>query len=175
MKRKTFGFIFFLLITTVVVVLIKTVNWLPLAFQHDTLRRYNSVEEVKASLRIKDLYVPAYFPQTISWPPTAIVAQSRPSLAVMMTFHRTGSDEESLVITQTASTAFAHEPGLTLVKIAESAPYKLHNRNALLEVGACRNEEPCSRIEWQEGEYRLAVIMKAPPFELIRIAGSMLH
>lgn len=175
MKRGTFGFFFFLLITTVVLVLIKTVNWLPLAFQHDTLRRYNSIEEVKTSLRIRDLYVPAYFPQTISWPPSAIMAQSKPSLAVMMTFHRTGSDEESLVITQTVSNAFAREPGLALIKIAESAPYKLHDRNALLEVGSCRNEEACSRIAWQEGEYRLAVIMKGPPFELIRIAGSMLH
>ena len=170
-----FGFFFFLLITTVVVFLIKTVNWLPLAFQHDTLRRYNSIDEVKTALRIKNVYVPAYFPQTISWPPSGIVAQSKPSLAIMMTFLRSGSNEESLVITQSASNVFAREPGLRLIKIAETAPYKLHNRDALLEVGSCRNEEMCSRITWQEGEYRLAVIMKAPPFELIRIAGSMLH
>ena len=170
-----FGFLFFLIITAVVVVLIKAVNWLPLAVQHDTLRRYGSVEEVKASLRIRDVFVPAYFPQAISWPPSVIVAQAKPSLAIMMTFHKAGGNEDSLVITQTTSDVFARQTGVALTRIAETAPYKLHNRNALLEVGVCRNEEICSRIAWQEGEYRMTVSMKAPPFELIKIAASMLH
>lgn len=175
MKRGVFGFLFFLLITAVVVALIKTGNWLPLAFQHDTLRKYNSTEEVKASLPIKNIYVPAYFPQTISWPPSIIVAQSKPSIAVLMTFNRAGSNDESLVIIQTASDAFTREPFVKMTRIAESAPYKLHGRDALLEVGTCKNDETCSRISWQEGEYRMVVIMKASPFELIKIAGSMLH
>lgn len=175
MKQRVLGLLFFLLITAVVVGFIKMANWLPLVFQQETLRQYSSVEEVRSALQVKDLYVPAYFPQTISWPPSLILAQTRPSAAFMMTFNRRNSAETALIITQAVSNAFDRTPGLKLIKVAESTPYQLHDRTAILEVGTCRNGEQCSRISWQEGRYQMALLMKAPPFELIRIAESMVH
>ncbi len=175
MKRFYLGLILFLAVTAIVLGLLRMVNWLPLAFQTDTPRRYGSIEQVKEALRIKDLYVPAYFPQTIKWPPSAIVAQGRPSVGILMIFNKRGSNEELLVITQTVSDAFARASPLKMTAVAESAPYRLRGRTAVLEVGACGRDEKCSRISWQEGSYHMTLTMKSPPFELIRIAGSMLH
>ena len=175
MKKTVFSFFLFLVMSATVVGLLKVVNWLPMTFQNDTLRRYNSIEEVKTSLNIRSLHVPAYFPQTIAWPPAHIVAQAKPSLTVLMKFNRRDSAQEALVIMQAESDSFPrHAPG-EFSAVTERVLYQLHGRPAVLEVGTCENEEPCSRMSWQEGKYRLIVFMRSAPFELIKIAESMLH
>ena len=46
---------------------------------------------------------------------------------------------------------------------------------SLLDVGTCKNDEPCSRISWTENDFTFTLTMKSPPFDLIKIAESMLH
>lgn len=173
MRSRAYGFLYFLLTVAAVIIVLKTLNWLPLVLQQDTMRRYGSVEEVKAKLNIKDLYVPTYFPQSITWPPTEILAQTKPYLAVLMVFNQAGKRDVALVISQTASGAFSGNEFIKLIKITETVPYHFKDGTALLEVGTCKNDEPCSRLSWTEGSYRLTAVMKSPPFELIRIAESM--
>ncbi|HAM51943.1 MAG TPA: hypothetical protein DCP92_15115 [Nitrospiraceae bacterium] len=157
------------------IIVLKSLNWLPLVLEQDTMRRYDSIEEVKAKLNMKDLYVPSYFPQSITWPPSEILAQTKPYPAVLMAFNQTGKRGVALVISQAASSAFSGNEFIKFVQITEKVPYRLKAREALLEVGTCKNDEPCSRLSWTEGNYRIALAMKSPPFELIRIAESMLH
>jgi len=175
MGKHILRFLFFVISVVIVVALIVLANWVPTTFQRDTLRRYGSVEKLKAALNIKDVFVPAYFPQSIAWPPSDIVAQASPFVAVLMKFNRVNSNDEVLIITQSAREQFPREASIELTKITERGLQPLHGKNALLEVGACGKVEPCSRISWREGEYRLTLMMKATPFELIRIAGSMAH
>lgn len=173
-RKSAFSFLLFLAITLIVVVLIKIFNWLPLTFQNETLRRYSSIEQIKASLHINDIYVPTYFPQTISWPPEHLFAQSKPFPAIMMTFNRTNTKRAGLIITQSVSDSFSLLMPSTLDTITQRVEYEFHGRRALLEVGTCDNE-PCSRITWPEEEYHLTVFMRSSPFELIKIAESMLR
>jgi hypothetical protein len=130
---------------------------------------------VRAKLNIKALYVPSYFPQSITWPPSEILAQARPYPAVLMVFNQAEKRDVALVVSQAATGAFPGNEFIRFVKITEKVPYHFKDREALLEVGACKNEEPCSRLSWTEGNYRITLTMKSPPFELIRIAESMLH
>ena len=174
-KKHAFSFLLFLMITGVVLVLIQFANWLPLTLQKETLRRYSSLEEVKASLPALRIYVPTYFPQTISWPPEHLFAQNRPFPWILMKFNHRDSSEEALIITQSLSGRLPGQMPGELKEVTEKVPYELRGRQAILEVGVCRNGEQCSRIDWREGEYQLTVFMTAAPFDLIKIAESMLH
>ena len=100
MNKKIARFLSFALMIGLLIVALKVVNWLPLAMQQETVRRYDSIEEVRAALNMKDIYVPSYFPQQIIWPPSAILAQSKPFSAIVMEFTRADKRNIALVISQ---------------------------------------------------------------------------
>jgi hypothetical protein len=174
-RAKIRSFLYFLLAVAAVFVVLKTLNWLPSVLQKDTMRRYGSLEEMRAALNIKDMYVPSYYPPSISWPPSEILAQAKPFPAVIMVYNRAGSGDAVLVVSQAAAERPFPDAAVKIVQSKEKVPYLLKGRNALLEVGLCRNAETCSRIAWNEGGTAIAVTMKSTPFELIRIAESMLR
>jgi len=169
------GFFYFLLTVAAVIVTLLLLNWIPLALQKDTMRRYASVDEVRAKLNFKDIYVPHYFPQNITWPPYEVLAQNKPYSAVLMVFHRVDSQEVSLVISQTSERLLSTDSFISFDKITETVPFEFKSRQALLEVGTCKKGGACSRISWHEGGYYVTLAMKSPPFELVKIAESMLH
>lgn len=175
MKRHVFSFFLFLMICSVVFVLIKFANWLPLALQSDTLRRYGSIEEVRAALPDLHVYVPTYFPQTISWPPEHLFAQNKPFPWLLMKFKHRDSSEEALIITQSGSAVTSEQVPGVFEEISEKVTFQLRGRRAVLEVGLCKNGKQCSRITWDEGDHRYIVFMTSSPLELIKIAKSMLH
>jgi hypothetical protein len=175
MRARVSGLLYFLLVIAAVIVSLLLLHWLPTALQQDTLRKYDSIEEVRAKLNMRDLRVPTYFPQSITWPAGRILAQAKPYPAVLMVFNRAGRQEPWLVLSQAASGSFSEDLYITFAEIKEKVPYQLKGRKAVLEVGTGRNGETCSRISWTEGDLKISLIMKSPPFELIRIAESMVH
>lgn len=174
MRARINAVLYFVLTVAAVLVTLRVLNWLPLVLQKETLRTYDSIEDVGAKLIMKELLVPSYFPESIAWPPERILAQSAPYPAVMMVFDRAG-EQDALIISQAASDAFPGRLSMPSLQIVEKVPYDLQGRKALLEVGSCETQEPCSRISWTEGgSLHIVLSMKSPPFELIRIAESML-
>ena len=174
MKKQLWGIAAFSAVVTILVAALLLANWVPLALQKETLRRYNSIEEVRAALPGKVFYVPSYFPQQVSWPPWKILAQGKPFQASVMEFKRAGSDEVVLVISQ-AEGSFNTDRDIALTTVTEQAQYVMKGRTATLLVGFCRNGEPCSRMNWNEGGCAMTVTMRSEPVELTRISESMLH
>jgi len=166
---------YFVLTIVAIIIVLKTLNWLPMVLQEGILRPYASIEEVRSKLNIKDLYVPSYFPQSITWPPSKILAQTKPYVATLLVFNRPGKDGPALIISQAASERFSPDMLIKIVQVTERVPYQLNGRTALLEVGTCEKNEPCSRISWVEGIYTMTVTMKSQPFDLVQIAKSMFH
>ena len=77
-----------------------------------------------------------------------------------------------------SQTALQHSPThekINRVQVRETVHYSCKGQNAMLMVGACNDDEPCSRISWKEGGYRISLSMKATPIELIRIVESMVY
>jgi len=173
--NRTADYFSFALAIGVLIVLLAIVNWVPMAFQKDTLRRYRSIEEVRTALNIRDIYVPSYFPQHIVWPPSEILAQGKPFPAVVMEFKDAGSGKIVLVLSQSQGGPFPARPVINLAGIKETVPFIMKGRKAVLVVGECAKNEPCSRITWKEGPYTVTALMKAAPFELTRITDSMLR
>lgn len=172
-KDRRPGVLVFAAMLLALVAALKVANWLPTAVQKGALRSYQSLEQMERALNFRDVRVPSYFPESVSWPPSAILAQGRPFKAVMLEFSRPGDEGPSLVITQSASPGFPPSPPIRLSEITERIDYDLRETTALLEVGACPDGSACSRITWREGGYRFSVAMRAAPFDLVRIAHSM--
>lgn len=175
MRNGARRFLYFVLTIAAIIITLKTLNWLPLVLQKGTLRTYSSIEAVRSKLNIRDLYVPLYFPQSITWPPSEIWAQTEPYVATLMVFNRAGTGDPALVLSQAASGRAALDTRIKILQIKETVPYRLKERTALLEVGVCERNEVCSRISWKEGNYAMTAAMKSPPFELIKIAESMVQ
>jgi hypothetical protein len=175
MNKKLTGFLMFVLMIGLLVATLKVMNWLPLAMQKETIRQYASVEEVRAALGMKEIYVPSYFPQQITWPPATILAQGRPFSAIVMEFTRADKRNIALVISQSEGGALNVENPIKITNITEKVRYAIKGRDADLTVGTCGNDEPCSGISWNEGKYTMTVLMKSAPFELTKIAESMIR
>ena len=173
--NRTTGFLSFALAIGVLVVLLAVMNWVPMALQKDSFRRYRSIEEVRTALNIRDIHVPSYFPQHIVWPPSEILAQGRPFPAVVMEFKDAGSGEIVLVLSQSQGGPFPAGPAIVMADIKETVPFIMKGRSAVLVVGECAKNVPCSRITWKEGPYTVTALMKAAPFELTKITDSMIR
>jgi hypothetical protein len=175
MMNRTAAFLSFTLAIGVLVAFLAVVNWVPVAFQKDSFRRYRSIDEVRAALNIRDIYVPSYFPEHIVWPPSEILAQGRPFPAVVMEFKDAKSGKIVLVLSQSQGGTFPAGRAIDLASVKETVPFIMKGRKAVLVVGECAKNEPCSRITWNEGPYTVTALMKAAPFELTRITDSMLR
>lgn len=173
--NRTTGLLSFAITIGILIVILIVMNWVPMAFQKDTFRRYRSIDEVRTALNIRNIYVPSYFPQHIIWPPSEILAQSKPFPAIVMKFKDAGSGEIVLVLSQSLGGAFPAGSAIDVANIKETVPFMMQGRSAVLVVGECGKNEPCSRITWKEGSYTVTALLKAAPFELTKITESMLR
>jgi hypothetical protein len=154
---------------------LKLAGWLPLMAQKDLLRKYKTVEDVKSELGIREIYVPSYFPQNLSWPPSTVLAQGKPFPALVMEFGQIEGTSAGLVISQSLSDTFRTDGKIRIVQLKEKVRYPLKGRDSLLEVGTSAGGEPCARVSWREGNYHITVTARSTPFELIKVAESMLR
>jgi hypothetical protein len=175
MNKALSRFLSFTFMIGLLILALKVMNWIPFAMQQDAVKRYNSIEEVRSALNMKDIYVPSYFPQQISWPPSDILAQSKPFSAIVMVFTRADKRNTALVISQSEGKALSVEHPIEIRVVTEKVRYAIQGRDAVLTVGSCDNDEPCSGITWIEGKYTMTVLMKSTPFELTKIVESMLR
>jgi hypothetical protein len=175
MAKKFVGFFYFAITIGILIGALKIANYLPMALQKDTMRKYRSIEEVKSKLNIRDVYVPSYFPQDLVWPPSTILAQDKPFVAIILEVNRTEKGDIALIISQSASTHFIPDEKIKILRINERVNYPFKGRDMTLEAGICKKEEPCSRIIWDEGRYRINVTARSTPPDLMKIAESMIN
>jgi hypothetical protein len=175
MPRKFSNYLLFAAGVVLLLGGLKLAGWLPLMAQKDLLRKYKTVEDVKSELGIREIYVPSYFPQNLSWPPSTVLAQGKPFPALVMEFGQIEGTSAGLVISQSLSDTFRTDGKIRIVQLKEKVRYPLKGRDSLLEVGTSAGGEPCARVSWREGNYHITVTARSTPFELIKVAESMLR
>lgn len=174
MKKGFFKFFSFLIAIALLIAVLKILYWLPSAIQADIMKSYNSIEEAKSRLNIKEIYTPLYFPKSLVWPPSNVLAQKKPYTAILMEFKNEKGDV-ALIISQAASNKFTPDKKIKMAQVSQKVNFNLKGRDANLVVGICKNEDPCSSISWNEAHYSLIVIAKLPPVELVKLCESMIH
>jgi len=154
---------------------LKAANALPALIQPDVLRRYASLEEARAALRMENPGVPSYFPEELGWPPSVVLAQGRPFPALVMEFERARGRGPALVIARWAAGRPLGAGPIRLARTGAAVRYALKGREFLLRVGITPAGEAACRVGWTEGRFRTELAGKVPPAELIRVAESMLR
>jgi len=174
-KKKTkLGMYFSFGITILIIVLVlKLLNWIPSSFQKEDIRKYKTVEDVKAKLKISRVYVPAYFPEKIKWPPAEIFAQKKPFLLIMMHFAHMDSKSIALSVYQVDSKA-NFEPHRDVLYVKRESSLSVKGREGRLRMAVCRGNERCNSISLEEGKFRLTLIADDTPEQLVKMAESML-
>lgn len=164
----------FFVTVAVVVLLLKLFNWLPSVLQEEGIKKYSSVDDVRTTLKIPKIYMPAYFPEHIKWPPAEIFAQRRPFPLVMMHFTHRDSRSFALSFFQVDSRA-GFEPTYKsdVLYVRKEIQVSINGRSGNLVMAVCSGHERCNRITWQEGIYRLTLIADDAPEQLIKMAESI--
>lgn len=172
-RKKLLGLVLFGIAIAALLVGVKIMNFVPAAVQRGALREFATIEEMKTQLKLRDVFVPAYYPQCFRWPPSLVAGQARPFTAVVLGFTRSDGTGICLYITQTALPHRPPEYETAMKRVDRTVPHRLKGRDAVLDIGTCRGGAACSRIAWDEKGYRVTVLMENTPIELIRIAESM--
>lgn len=173
MKRTIGGAAIFGVMIAFLLGMLQLVSWIPSAVEAGAFRAFRSIDEVRAHLPIDPIYQPVYYPRSVQWPPSLVAAQTHPYPAVVMEFQASETRETVLTITQTA---LSHPPLVEKIRMSTvraSASFPLKGRPAVLESGQCRGNAQCSRLTWDDGVYRLSLVMMDAPVELVRMAESM--
>lgn len=145
------------------------INLLSGELEKDTLRSYKTIDEVRTIL--DDIIIPTYFPESLLWPPSRLLASKRPYRTVIMEF-RDKNKNLHLVITESEKDDIKASD-LYLTEVHETLQHRIKNRNVLIITGKC-NKERCSKIFWKEGRYFINITIRSDPFELLRLAESMM-
>ena len=143
MGRKIIGFRSFGLTVLVLAGALKVINWLPSAVQEGFVREYKGIEDVREKLKIRDICIPSYFPQSVKWPPSAIWAQTRPFTAVVMEFRNVENGDIVLTISQVSAGArFIPDNKIKIEQLREKVDYSLKGRKS--SVCACESRAAAS-------------------------------
>ncbi len=171
------GLFWLAIMAALVVMLLALLNWLPSLIRDDFVRKYDSIEEAARSLRLDNkVLFPKYFPEGISWPPSLILAQNKPYKAIVIEFKETETMETVLIVIQSSlKDNNAHLQRITIKKVSEETEFNLKGKSALLQVGTCETPVTCSRMTWQDNGLYFTVLLMSPPFELIKVAESMIN
>jgi hypothetical protein len=177
MSKALRGLLLMLVIAGLAVAFLAAANWLPSLMQTGFARQYDSIEEAKRSLGLDTVLVPGYFPEGITWPPSFILAQKKPYKAVVMEFKEAKAMDAALIVIQSSwQGSDAQLQRIRMSEVKEETQYRLKGKKVLLQVGTCENRMPCSRMTWREDNgFHYTVLLTSSPFELIRIAESMIR
>lgn len=168
-------FIGFGIMVTAIVIVLKIFNWIPVAIGNDGVRRYRTIEDAETTLHFKRIFLPAYFPQYLKWPPSEIYAQRKPYNLILMQFTELNKSEIVLSIRQ----ADQNDPSplksrLEPVRIDKKEDIDLKGRKASLTLATCEGGVPCNSIEWHDAGYAFKVTAKDSTRQIRKIAESML-
>jgi hypothetical protein len=166
-------YLFFGLIVCVTVVVLSLLNWVPSAVQQEGIRKYKSIEDVKTELKIKKIFLPAYFPRYLIWPPSEIYAARKPYKMVLMHFTNYEKRDIVLSIRQAEQSAPSFlQSRIEPVTVKRRDRVVIKGREGMLSVALCAGGEPCNSVSWREDGYNVEIVAKDSVEELLKIAAS---
>lgn len=136
------------------------------------VRSFGSVEEIERRLRER-LLLPAYFPDTLRWPPAAIRLESGPPPAVALTFVGREDGEERLVILQSFGPSAVASPRLLAPGLAlqtTSVPVLGAEGRVVRILG--RDGRIWHDVTWHAGDRQLTLRSRGSLEELLMMARS---
>ncbi len=135
------------------------------------VRRVGSIEEAERALRAR-LVIPAFFPDTLRWPPTTVRIARDGAPAVALGFEaRAGG--LALVLAQTVGGAGPISPRLLPeTTVLRSDPLRVGTSPGVLRRVVGADGAVWTEVAWAMGDRRLALRGKGGVEDLVRMARS---
>lgn len=168
-------YIIFVAMAVATMVVLSLLNWVPNIFQKDGLRKYKTIEDAKAEIKLSKLYLPSYFPQYLKWPPSEIYGRRKPAKMVLM--HFVNYDKKDVVLSVMQAESSDPHPlksRIEPVKTRKKEPVLIKGRRGELSLSLCAGGEPCNLVDWESEGYTFTIIAKDSVEELLKIAESMI-
>ena len=148
-------------------------NHLPLYLDKGLLREYSNIKELQDSLKIQKLPIPAYLPEIISWPPSKILGQSTPYLAVTLEFKSNINNDLILLLYISEKNNNRYSSNSMIINTKNTFSTTIKNRPALIKTGFCEKNVNCSEIIISDQQYNILLKGKIQLPILLRIAESI--
>jgi hypothetical protein len=137
------------------------------------VRVYATVEDAERAVGAR-LWLPAYYPDTLAWPPGRVDAWPGPPTMVALHVNDRADGRERLVLVQ-SFTAPADPPPVLLepAQVLTVTDVPVGNRTAVLARVVAPGGEVMHDVWWDHGKRRITVRYRGPVEELLLIAASL--
>jgi hypothetical protein len=166
-------YFYFLLSIVSLLCFLLLLNVLPLYFDKALLREYANINELQISLKIQKLPIPTYLTENIKWPPSKILGQSTPYLAIILGFASAIDNETILYFSMSENKNFKYPNNIILQNNSKTFSININNRPALIKAGLCEDNINCSEIIINDVKYQIVLKGKMQLPTLLRIAQSI--
>lgn len=137
------------------------------------VKEYRSIESVERKVGARVL-LPAYFPDTLEWPPATVRLSGEPSPAVALSFVGRQGKGHQLFIAQTLGGPSSIPPELLPPgQRLHATVIAVNGSEARLSRVVGEDGEIWHELSWRTEGRQLALRFKGPVDELLRIARSM--
>jgi hypothetical protein len=148
-------------------------NILPLYFNRGLLREYANINELKDSLKIQKILLPAYLPEDIKWPPSRIFGQTTPHFEIILEFESNKSYDTILYLNLSEKHDFKYSDKFNIHNNSKTFHTIIKNRPATIKAGFCNENIHCSEIIIRDSRYQIILKGKMQLPILLRIAESI--
>jgi hypothetical protein len=154
---------------------VKGMDWLPglVTGTPQRVRVYSSVGEAEQAIGAS-LWLPAYYPDTLLWPPARIDAWPGPPTSVALRVSDRESRLERFVLIQSIE-APGEAPAALLdsVLVLDSADVAIGTRTGRLSRVLTSDGQVLHDVSWTHGVRRLTIRFRGPAEQLLLIAESL--
>lgn len=134
--------------------------------------RFASVDEAARRLP-RGMLLPAYFPETLVWPASRILARARPPEALLLSFDDRASGRPALLICQSWSSAACPDALLGPLEEFHEVDTSVDGKPARLIAGRAPDGETWEQIAFAWQGRSVTLRLRGRTLDLLRIAGSL--
>lgn len=154
---------------------LKTADCLPalIAGTPQGVRVYSTLNDAEHAVGAR-VWLPAYYPDSLAWPPERVDAWPGPPVMVAVRVSGRADHREKLVIVESLwARAAADARLLPAAPVLLSSDIRIGDRAARLDRVVAPGGEVLHDVTWDQGRRRLTLRYRGPVEELLTIADSM--
>ena len=148
----------------------------PAYMQEREQRSYGSVEEAERSLGLR-IFLPAYFPDYLIWPPKEIKVARKPSLMITLIFISQEDRRPSLIIHEIISSRDQSKgAGVGLMepeRDSEKIQVSVGGEKGTQELGVLEAGRRWTQLSWKHGDRKMVLRSNRSVEDLLKIARSI--
>ena len=137
------------------------------------VREYGSLEALERDLRTR-LLLPAFFPDTLEWPPERVALSAGDGRPTLVTFHDRERGSTGLVIAQAIAGDYPIPARLLPpADPLDASVVRIHDASARLSRVRDRGGQTWTELSWVAQQRRVVMRFSGPDAQLIRLARSL--